>query len=228
MLKEQFLTACHEELKMFLRERGPEIDSLEKMARVAEQYVDAHSCSVSSKTKHRDSNSQVKFSGQEWSNPRGQGVQRNPGANTEDRKPIVCFLCNKVGHYARECRQVQQAKHKAAGIRPWQGWNKGSGQEGGRSDEQEWRDKAGFAAACQTAGGSLAAVQSCTVDGRLRLANGQTVPIVTGACDRYRKLPTENNMPISSGYVEGQTVKVLRDTGCSTAAIRAKLVRPTQ
>ena len=42
MLKEQFLSVCHEELRMFLGERGPEVETIEKLARVAEQYVDAH------------------------------------------------------------------------------------------------------------------------------------------------------------------------------------------
>ena len=35
-------------------------------------------------------------------------------------------------------------------------------------------------------------------------------------------------MPVSKGYVGDRKVEVLRDTGCSSAAIRSDLVRPEQ
>ena len=54
MLKEQFLSVCQEELRMFLRERGPEIETIENLARVAEQYVDAHGCTVGSGVRRKE------------------------------------------------------------------------------------------------------------------------------------------------------------------------------
>ena len=42
------------------------------------------------------------------------------------------------------------------------------------------------------------------------------------------QLPENHNMPIREGYVGGRRVEVLRDTGCSSAAIRVGLVRPEQ
>ena len=49
MLREQFLLMCHDDLATFLKERMPELGSVENFAYTAEQSVDPHRCSLVSK-----------------------------------------------------------------------------------------------------------------------------------------------------------------------------------
>lgn len=64
-------------------------------------------------------------------------------------------------------------------------------------------------------------------DGRLQLANGQSVPVISGSCtldltDEGRKLD------VRTGYVGEHEVQVLRDTGCELAVVKKKFVWPEQ
>ena len=76
-----------------------------------------------------------------------------------------------------------------------------------------------------------AAVLECVEDGLLRLANGAKIPVVVGACDKHTKVTMDSVMPVSDGIItscDDVHVKVLRDTGCSSAAIKTSLVKPNQ
>ena len=53
MLRDQFISICHEDWAMFLGERMPELTNIEKMAHVAEQYTEAHSCTLTRKYKKK-------------------------------------------------------------------------------------------------------------------------------------------------------------------------------
>ena len=46
MLRDQFMSICHEDLAMFLKEIMPELTNVEKMAHVAEKYIEAHHCTI--------------------------------------------------------------------------------------------------------------------------------------------------------------------------------------
>ncbi|XP_013779914.1 alcohol dehydrogenase class-3-like, partial [Limulus polyphemus] len=48
------------------------------------------------------------------------------------------------------------------------------------------------------------------------------------ACEKYKEVATNNSLPICEGYVGVQKVKVVRDTGCSSAAVRTSLVSDDQ
>ena len=50
---------------------------------------------------------------------------------------------------------------------------------------------------------------------------GQQQPVIADACQSSCK---HDNMPVSDGLVEGQPVKVLRDSGCTSVVIRRSLV----
>ena len=57
----------------------------------------------------------------------------------------------------------------------------------------------------------------------VKLECGCTFPVIADAC-----CTGKGNMPVSEGYVNGEKVSVLRDTGCSTVVIRRDLVRDEQ
>ena len=45
---------------------------------------------------------------------------------------------------------------------------------------------------------------------------------------KHRDVLTQHNMPDSEGFFGEKKVKVLQDTGCSSAAVRSSLVSDTQ
>jgi hypothetical protein len=57
-------------------------------------------------------------------------------------------------------------------------------------------------------------------DGQLKLASGRAIPILIGACEDQPRTRCKN-MPVSEGYVGSQKVWVLRNTGCSSAAVKS-------
>ena len=89
MLKEQYLESCSVPLAVFLRERKPE--DLDELARLAEQYLEAHANSkttVKKPVKEGFSSSSA-FSHKK---PETQSFLRtSPSKKT-------CFTCGKLGH----------------------------------------------------------------------------------------------------------------------------------
>ena len=108
MLKEQFLSVCHEDLATFLRERMPELKSIEKMARSAERYVDARGCTLSSKTRKKDLKRKPNVIkpklGNDADSPKAQGGSL--GGGNGSKRPVECFICHKADHYAKECKAI--------------------------------------------------------------------------------------------------------------------------
>ena len=60
-------------------------------------------------------------------------------------------------------------------------------------------------------------------DGKLKLANGDSVPVVSGLCT-IENMEGARNLRIEHGFFVDQQVKVLRDTGSELAAVRRNLV----
>ena len=58
----------------------------------------------------------------------------------------------------------------------------------------------------------------------VELKCGCTIPVVADACKVARK----GNMPVTTGKVNGKSVSVLRDTGCSTIVVKRDLVEDSQ
>ena len=107
IVKEQFIDSCPKELAIHLRERAP--DTLAKIAKIADQYLEAHGKHLFSPTSRKPT---VQPERDEAKN-----MQSNQTAlhcfkcNTRGHKavncPIIvkrCFLCGKQGHEARNCR----------------------------------------------------------------------------------------------------------------------------
>ena len=213
----------------------PELESVDKMAHVTEQYVDAHGCMLGNKAKKRDSGplnrSSYKPGGQVVQTPQGaNGGGRSQNGNGHWGRRPECFICHRTGHFTKECKVGQQPKQEAAGAQLLrrgqidQGRVKAQVQSRRGQEEPQTESRT----ACQAANRRLEAIQACMEGGNLKLANGEAVPLVSGACDKHYQLPADHCMPVREGFVGKQKVQVLRDTGCSTVAVRADLVRPDQ
>ena len=198
---------------------------LEKMARIAEQYIDAHGCAIGGGAREKRSWSPGEVPGPSPSQrPKLGGLSSSSlkGSKDSERKPVVCFLCNKVGQYARECTGSRQPHQRATGVYV-QRYNRG--RQWGRTDEGSDSEKG---AACQIVKTRQRVIEKNVVGDRLKLASGETVPIVLGACDKQSHQSKVRGLPVCRGQVGDKQVQVLRDTGCSSAAIRSDLVRPEQ
>ena len=77
IVKEQFINSCPKELAVHLRERAP--DTLEEMAKIADQYLEAHGKHVFSPA---------------WNKlptlPEKEDIKKPPS----DMSPLYCYRCN--------------------------------------------------------------------------------------------------------------------------------------
>ena len=204
-LREQFITQCDTELCVFLRERSPK--TFEDMVTLAETYIQAHG------------NSMVK--------PRPNVKPRPPqpkptpapasdasGKSAEPTEGLTCYYCKKEGHLKRDCRRLKAVREKY----------------GDRSQNSS-APKIGAAAISAREFKPLSPAEAEAVardnfeDGHLLLANGSKVPYVGALCNNLSKL---QNLPTYMGYIGDQPVGVLRDSGCSSAAVKRAYVTDEQ
>ena len=93
MVKEQYFESCPVELAVFLRERKPR--DLNELARIAEQYMEAHASrglSIPNKAEHKQEVVSDKK------------MENNPRFGSE-LVPKLCYNCRRRGHIAKECFQ---------------------------------------------------------------------------------------------------------------------------
>ena len=96
VIREQFLWKCHYDLKMFLKERTPK--SVSEMVEMSEKFLAAHGGALYTRPRqHEKPGSKPENSPSET---QAAASPRNSKAFREGR----CFLCDKVGHLARDCR----------------------------------------------------------------------------------------------------------------------------
>ena len=65
-------------------------------------------------------------------------------------------------------------------------------------------------------------------DGQLMLEDGKSIPVASGICDKHRLIADDQDLRVCDGYVGGHKVRVLRDAGCSSAAVRRDLITTNQ
>ena len=234
MLRDQFIQTCSQDLALFLKERTPK--SLDETRRLAEQYIEAHGGSISGRREHKRQVPQV-FKG---ATPLKMPVKQPQSYISREEK--VCFICNRKGHIARECK-ANEDKKKFSGAAMGYSYRGGNRDKDYRNRETEnretpmnWRDRrdADKKKSDKQVAGSCISLQvnssiddECIDDGQLKLANGKSIPIISGGCT-IEMVEGERQLDLRKGFVGKREVKVLRDTGCELAAVRRELVKPEQ
>ncbi|XP_042150102.1 uncharacterized protein LOC121838101 [Ixodes scapularis] len=134
------------------------------------------------------------------------------------RKTIRCFLCNKVGHKAENC------KNRPPTFKKLTCWN--CGRPGHRAENCGTRQNDRPQASCvlaEQSDGSAAEFDEAYVT----LQNGAKIPVINAAVGRAPKFLVEN-MPVVEGRLGDRKITVLRDTGCNTVVVRKEMVQPEE
>ena len=196
MLRDQFLHVCNRDLSLFLKERIP--TSVNEMATLADQFREARFVSASSLTKVN----QPALKPPSGSGFKGkQEEQRAQGKGSfVPKSERRCYKCNQLGHIAPECK----GKKISAAVTE-------------QSDENLYVcDDPSEQCDVKTCTALVVPVNS--VVNSSPLISESTV--LTSSCHST----CDTSMPVSSGFVEGQSVTVLRDTGCSNIVVRRSKV----
>jgi len=149
---------------------------------------------------------------------------------TQQQKPALrCFVCNKSGHIARNCmarpaaaaesypqeEDSDEAQEEAAAFQPLRPTPSARPQPSVKTCRRHHKeyclecfDPPVSTHHCQAL---IAICQDC----------GQEHPVIADACQSRAKC---HKMPAAEGIVEGESVNVLRDTGCSSVVVRRSLV----
>ena len=252
VIREQFMQTCSVELSLFLRERIP--DSMETVVQLTESYTEAHRCSISGKSNFRISNNSrgpVPVNQRPNINNRPQvNVSQSPKYcsyckvnnhwTNDCNANRMCFFCGKKGHIATACPQRRSKVSAAAAVselpyreetRTHQNQRPNSPSKsvsrGRRRRTNPDNTQPKISAMCICISPDEEWFDNIVDSGEMILADGKSLPVISGACAVSNK-PHELNLNLQSGYVGTTPVQVLRDTGCELAAVRECLVRPDQ
>ena len=215
IVKEQFTDSCPKDLAIHLRERAPE--TLAKIAKIADQYLEAHGKHLFSPASRKPIVPPEK--------DEGKNMQINPPAlhcfkcNTRGHKAVncptlakKCFLCGKQGQKARNCRS-------------------GGRRSGGQNKDGIPVQRGQVSASCLVQPPEVKPteeeVKACIKDDKLLLACGKKIPLLSSACVE-QLTGVRSKMPVVKGGVGEKSVDVLRDTGCSEIVVKRDLVSEDQ
>ena len=128
-----------------------------------------------------------------------------------------CFLFGKSNHKAKDCwsKGNNSRVHKAQALQ----------QTESKADSKTLQG--------QEASACMVKLIKASSDKQIELAGGEKIPVVSAACQdtgegKREHLVLTERMPVKEGKVNGQSVSVLRDSGCSGTVIRRSLVRDEQ
>ena len=209
------------------------------MARLAEQYADAHCIfglpqstkrptNQSSYVRKPDNRQPHKTYSTQVNTPSSQNHQRFDGNRAPP--PPTCYICHKVGHIARNCRSRPKNYSQVASIIASALTNvlddpSLSDTDAQLSEHSEQKDNYTAKAAqtyetvaCTISPHTLS--KCCSKNGYAELTCGHRLPVISAVCQD--KNPS--SLPVVEGLINGQMVKVLRDTGCSGIVVRQDLV----
>ena len=138
----------------------------------------------------------------------------------------TCFLCGAHGHVARDCVKKQTASALA----------ESSTVESSSPVKCINNCNCVNCNSLQVSHTGSACVQDispvatkdsceCVTNESITLACGRSLPIIVGSC---HKVLARSKLPVTKGVVNGSTVEVLRDTGCTGIVIKKSLINPNQ
>ncbi|XP_041375943.1 uncharacterized protein LOC121388603 [Gigantopelta aegis] len=211
IMRDQFVQICNRELALFLKERTP--TTIDEMAVLADQFREARFTRAVNLTKGL---------GIQFSQNIPERKSKEGNGTTKISKPDVsgsfsnkrCFRCGKLGHIATRCYQkVQQSKVGCmTSERELVSRERSAGEIGIRT-EQGMKDN-GYKNA-----GTIPKVCGTCVSYTTTVTTASTSSecILSTSCD----LKTEVlSMPTAKGWLGGEVVSVLRDTGCNGVVVR--------
>jgi hypothetical protein len=240
LVKEQYVDTCPRELAVFLKERR--INDVDELARVAEQYLEAHPVKQGEAKKPRS------FSSPKRSETQGNRIPTE--VRNERQAKGQCFLCGKSGHLARHCsarqtmaglevddceetagmewqpsRSPRQPRHKFKENIKWSP-RRQRYDESRRSSATLLRCKQHKKVECVDCFETVRVNDHRTQCNAMKsdhveLKCGCVCPVIMDAC---RNRENKNRMPVAEGWIEDYKGTVLRDTGCSTVVVRRSLV----
>ena len=254
LLREQFLNSCKEELRLFLTERKPKNTS--EMSKLAEQYSDAHGfLSVPTNVRKTarqpfDKKPEIKplqarVPYVNRSKPFQSGQQRvSFPQNTYNQYPRstearTCYICHKSGHIARNCRSrpqnvAQVANIIASALSNFTGLSDAAQMPNSAPNAFENMSEPYVSGQPQKANQEFEKIACmmtpnvlkpcCSQNGIVDLKCGHKLPVMSAACGD--KNPT--GMPVTEGIINGNRIKVLRDSGCSGVVVKQDLVLAMQ
>ncbi|XP_040065085.1 uncharacterized protein LOC120838976 [Ixodes scapularis] len=198
LLAEQFLKGCSPKLALFIKERTTK--TLADMADLADRYLEAQGTqSLGKKVEEKK--------------PTSEPPRPVDKKSTRQRPPLRCFLCNRLGHRAADCRDKVTTKASC--------WR--CGQTGHAANSCQEGSKGRSQASCCVATEPTKKKEVVVQDGYVELKNGDRLPVVNSTIEEEETNLT-NGVPVRAGRVGTRSVTVLRDTGCNTVVVRKNLI----
>ncbi|XP_042149478.1 uncharacterized protein LOC120845798 [Ixodes scapularis] len=195
VIKEQFLKGCHPALAIYLKERKQ--PHLEGLLEMADQFLDAQGHSNLGKAGKGEAEPSAKKSSEGGGPP---------------RPAMRCYLCNKTGHKAAQCRSLYNTGQVPTCQR--------CGRKGHKTEVCRGQTK-------PQASGIYMPRQDRkdgnVTDGFLELKDGTKIPVVNAVMTPRHKFLVEG-MPVVEGTIGQKKITVLRDTGSNTVIVRRGLV----
>ena len=218
LLREQLLNTSSKDLRVFVKEHS--CNTAEELARLSDRYLEAHGGRKRAEFGKRfspvmENQQQTNNKSNADRDAYGQrDIGRDVGSKEQNRNTFKCFLCGKSNHKAKNCWSMgtNSRVHKAQAMQQ-------------RESKESLEVLQG-----QEASACVMKLVKESSDRQIELAGGEKFPVVSAACQDFGEGKKENfvlseQMPVTKGKVNGRSVSVLRDSGCSGAVIRRSLVR---
>ena len=194
IVKEQFINSCPKELTVHLCEHAPE--TLEEMAKIADQYLEAHG-------KHVFSTGRNKAPA-----PPEKDDNKKPPTDTT---PLYCYRCNGRGHRSANCpirrgylcgRHGHEARNCKSGV------PKSGGQSKNGLPMPRNQVSAGCLVQSSPPQATAEDIQSFIEGDQLLLACGKKIPLLSSACVQPLS-GARSKMPVVKGKIGDKTVDLL-------------------
>ena len=207
-MRDQFLHVCSKDMSPFLRERTP--SSMTEMTEFADQFREARLKIASNLTANAHAHSSQSV-GDVSKTKTFENTQSNI-PKSPNKKSFVpkserrCYKCDKIGHIASECRL--KSKGQVNAVLP-------DNNDGNTNDvERPASENAKYCSALFSQSDCLKASKAVLPDSNSTLVS---------SCN----ISNSSNLPVCTGFVGGNEVSVLRDTGCSGIVVRqSKIDKP--
>ena len=204
IVKEQFINACSEDLAMYLLERGPK--DLVELKTWAQKYLIAH----------KEQLGKNKATVQPRRVDQKKTTQSKPDSSQGRQRSLQCYCCRGFGHRQSECgTKISPGKDQKGSSTPVSQ----SSQKKTRAMVAQLDEDGEKAFTCVEVGGTRSRRNS-KKSGTEGSTNSDRA-VYSAVC---RAQSNDGQTYVGVGKLNGQPVKVLRDTGCTGMIVDRALV----